>query len=421
MSESKIPAQLKDAISGVLDLLKSGDLPEFVAKITFPASSKPLAAWSSSNRLLCAFAYVLEKEKDQYEKADRAGKLKILMEAIDKIDFRGFNQWNEKGRYIKKGEKCYCYILAPSFKKFDEEVVDVEGRKRQVHTELESKKKYFYVETNKRYVDTEKIEKRTVEYIAGFRGIPVFEKDQTFGKEIKYEKLELPKMRYIEVAEFLGLTVKAESFKGKYYGYYSGSRKEIVLATPDMGTFFHELSHAVDDHLLKAQGRSLKGGQQMDQEIIAQFSANVLAYMSGYKIPEVTAYTKKYIEHYANSKNPEEEVIKLMSRIEKITDFITNFKTESPSRKQEKKEGEEPSDAEKLAKEESKSDNSDYTDIFSYNGYEVKISKHNRGYDGWFYKNGKLEDQFESESKEKLISNIKDAINILNKKEGASI
>jgi hypothetical protein len=41
MADKKIPDEIKGAIKGVLALLKSGDLPEAIAKSVFPKTNKP--------------------------------------------------------------------------------------------------------------------------------------------------------------------------------------------------------------------------------------------------------------------------------------------------------------------------------------------------------------------------------------------
>jgi len=64
------------------------------------------------------------------------------------------------------------------------------------------------------------------------------------------------------------------------YGSYNLLNKNIRLASPDIEVFLHELSHAVDDRL-----NGLKPGQKKDQEVTAEFSAAIIGYLMGYKIP----------------------------------------------------------------------------------------------------------------------------------------
>ncbi len=67
--------------------------------------------------------------------------------------------------------------------------------------------------------------------------------------------------------------------------------RTIKLASPELIVFLHELAHAVDDHL-----HGIQGGQIPLQEVVAEFSAAVIAYLTDYKIP--LGNVKKYIESY---------------------------------------------------------------------------------------------------------------------------
>ena len=93
-------------------------------------------------------------------------------------------------------------------------------------------------------------------------------------------------------------------------GSYNLLSKEIRLASPEIEIFLHELSHAVDDRL-----NGLKPGQKKDQEVIAEFSAAVIGYLMGYKIP--LGNVKEYIENYSFK-----ELLNSLSRIEKLVTFV---------------------------------------------------------------------------------------------------
>ena len=332
MAESSVPEPIRKSIESVMTLLKSGDLPVVVSKLAFARAGIPMDAWSMSNRLICAIDYA--------EKLGKINLTNILIGATEG-DYRGFNQWKTVGRNIKKGEKA-TYILAPNFHK---------GQRR---TYVNDQGKKITLTKNEQSPDGKNVTVEEYQFIQGFFGIPVFSVAQTYGKEIKKTKLELPKLPYKEVADHLGITV-VPGISKEYYGAYYPGDKRIVLATPDQGTFFHELAHAVDDHLLKEKtGKGLKTGQDVDQEVVAQMCAATLAFMIGYDVENVAGYTKGYIARYTKSEDPEKGVIKLLSRIESIVDYITNFKTESPTVKAEKAQDVPLSDAEKVAKKDSK-------------------------------------------------------------------
>ena len=343
MAEKEIPEQIKKSINAILELFNSGMLPKAMAKIVFKNTDKPINAWSMSNSLICFFDWIQTKYSTELKalstpKERGAFLIEHLDEAMDNADYRGFAQWKAVNRSVKKGEAASAYILAPLYKKY----------KRRYYESTDGKK-YLGKEDKAPEGSEEKSEEGR--FIYAFRGVPVFMAEQTEGKPIENKPLKLPQLPFMPIAEFLGIKVVPKAFSGNYYGAFSPEAKKIMLCTPDEVTFFHELAHAVDDHLLKVTtGQGLKGGQQTDQEVVAQFSANVIAYIRGYKIEESTAYTKQYLEHYAGEGKAEEAVIKLMSRVENIVDFIMNFKeAKSPNRQVEEKQGEPPSQAETAA------------------------------------------------------------------------
>jgi hypothetical protein len=98
----------------------------------------------------------------------------------------------------------------------------------------------------------------------GFKAIPVFRVEDTTGAPIKQDKFELRiPVNLSQVAEGLGLKILAKRFTDDTYGYFYAPKKEIVLMSPELDVYFHELAHAVDNEI----NGKLKGGQQLDQEI----------------------------------------------------------------------------------------------------------------------------------------------------------
>ena len=341
--KKKIPDEIKNAIDGVMSLLKSGDLPAAIAKAVFPRENKPSSAWSFSNRLFAAVDYIYKKYPNQIKNLpsdDKEAKGKFISskigEALLEMDYRGIGQWKEVKRDVEAGSKP-VYILAPNMMKFEK------------RSYIDDKGKKIVLKGKDKAPKGKDENKEEISVPVSFRGVPVFGDDQTFGKPIVYTKLKLPELPYAAVSKFLGIKIIPRAFNNDYYGSWNQTAKVIELATPDQTTFFHELSHAVDGYILSFKGKKLKGGQQIDQELVAQFSANVIAYIRGYKIEESTAYTKRYVTSYAGE-NFENVLIKLISRIERIVEFIVNFKhAKSPNREMEEKTGEPKSKTEELA------------------------------------------------------------------------
>src|SRR3989344_4098871 len=67
----------------------------------------------------------------------------------------------------------------------------------------------------------------------GFRPQAVFKVEDTDGKSLDYQNIEIPKFRFLEVAKEWGLKVAGIGFVSNYYGAYSSSEKKILMASPE--------------------------------------------------------------------------------------------------------------------------------------------------------------------------------------------
>ncbi|NJD52984.1 MAG: hypothetical protein FIB07_08975 [Candidatus Methanoperedens sp.] len=263
-SETRNP-RVKEAMDLLLKIFDEDNL-EKVAHAVFRGSGNiPSDKWSFFNR--------------------------IVMFMHDTEDARGFKQWHEAGRFVMKGSKAF-YILGPVFKKIKEE-------KPAASSETETNEK---------------------EILAGFRAIPVFRSEDTEGAPLITEdyKVNIP-CELNGIIQELNLKVVPVRFCGTSYGSYNLLNKNIKLASPDIEVFLHELSHAVDDKL-----NGLKPGQKKDQEVTAEFSAAVIGYLMGYKIP--LGNVKEYIESYSFK-----ELLNSLSRIEKVVTFVIDRTRMNPA------------------------------------------------------------------------------------------
>ncbi len=247
--------RIREAMDSLLTLFKEENL-EIVARAVFRGDSIPADKWSFLNRLLM---YLNNTE-----------------------DARGFRQWQEVGRYVKKGSKAF-YIIGPVTRKITAEKTLESG------------------ETSR--------EEKTV--LAGFKAIPVFRIEDTDGAPIVRDeyKVNIP-YEFNGIIKELGLKVQPVRFCGAAYGSYNLINKEIRLASPDIEVFLHELSHAVDDRLT-----GLRPGQRKDQEVTAEFSAAVIAHLMGYKIS--LGNVREYIDQYSFK-----ELMNCLGRIEKVVSYI---------------------------------------------------------------------------------------------------
>ena len=225
-------AKVREVLTTILEKFKTGDIPEAIALASYPVSDIPSSKWSFLNR--------------------------TVMFLSGTGDARGFRQWQEVNRHVKKGSKAF-YILVPCIYKKESE----EGEDKQI--------------------------------LKGFKAAAVFRYEDTEGEEVEYKQLEVPKFPLLERAGEWGVSVKAIPGNFRYRGYYSSERKEISLATPEEKVFFHELAHAGHDRV--KQG--LKAGQDPLQEIVAELSAQALCRLVGKQIKDTTGNSYQYIESSA--------------------------------------------------------------------------------------------------------------------------
>ncbi len=245
--------KIQTTLNDILAKFENNEIPEAIAISTFPIPNIPASKWSLLNR--------------------------TIMFISGTADARGFHQWKEANRYVKKGSKAII-ILAPRFKKFEDE--------------------------------DEKV-------LAGFLAVSVFRVEDTEGEPLDYQKLELPDLPLIEVAKEWGISVKAIPGNYRYYGTYSQKRQEISLATQEESVFFHELSHAGHRIVLG----ELKAGQDWKQEIVAELCASVLCHIVG-KTTKFLGNQYSYIADYAKQANLSAHTacLKVIGDVEKVLNLI---------------------------------------------------------------------------------------------------
>lgn len=238
----------------IIEAFKNEDVIEKCSLSTFPRKDMPSNRWSLFNRWLC------------------------LLQAGE-VDCRGFNQWKEVNRHVKKGSKA-VHILKPIIKN-----IEKDGEKEQ--------------------------------RLCGFRNIPVFSKTDTDGDPLKYENIPIPELPLMEIAEKWGINIITEGFNDYSYGSYIPAKNEIRLSTNEISTFFHELIHVAHNKINK-----LKLCQDPAQEIIAEFGAAILCHMVTGESPK--RFTLNYIEQYAKKINMsiEKACLSLLHETAKVINLI---------------------------------------------------------------------------------------------------
>lgn len=270
MKKSKVDETIKK----LMDMFESGDVAGEISKAVLKrqAGTSPSDGWSLGNQLLRALAGT--------------------------EDARGFKQWQEVGRSVKKGAKAF-YILAPCIKTITKE---------------------------NRESDEEKVK---IKVITGFRSVPVFKYEDTEGKPLPkpdYNPPVLPPLA--EVAKDWGIKIEYGAFFGRFYGYYHPCNDKIFLATYDVSTFFHELGHAAH----KRVKGELEGGQVAEQEVVAEMTSAVLCQLYGFKNKERHSY--EYIKSYSKGTDAIKSIMKVLSVIEKCLDLILTTASNLEERKE---------------------------------------------------------------------------------------
>jgi hypothetical protein len=263
----KTTQKAQEVLQQLLDAFEQGTVPAALARTCIPPINVPCNQWSFNNQLL------------------------VFLSCTS--DARGIRQWKNVGRWPKKGSRA-IYILGPmTIKK----------------TEADDKE-----EESDRII------------ITGFKAIPVFRVEDTTGKELDQphiQPISLPPL--INVAQDWGLNVRYAPGKADYYGYFSPTRKEIVLCTHDEDVFFHELAHAAHE---RVNGK-LQGGQQWDQEIVAELSAATLMHLYGRQAQDGRAY--QYIKAYAEraNRNAHQACLSVVDQVQQVLNLIIQHEEEA--------------------------------------------------------------------------------------------
>lgn len=249
----------EDSVKVLLDMFKKGDFPEQLALTLIKNKS--------------------EKPSNKWSLLNR-----LIMHFIGGTnDARTYMQWKKVERNVVKGAKAFN-IFAPIIKKKNEEDDDDDI------------------------------------IVVGYKTVPVFAVEKTVGKPLEEDKeVEVKeKPPFLDVAEKMDIEVKWKPVHTNAYGYYSIKNDSITLCSQDYVVYFHELAHAVHSRIEENWN---KDGDRC--EIVAEFTAVVLAEMLGVKGYEFQAY--EYIQEYADGKEAKavlKAVNDVLNTVAKIVDKI---------------------------------------------------------------------------------------------------
>ena len=266
---------LDDLVSKFTD--GTDKLPDAIAKSYILASDVPCSKWTMNNRVLTLLSGT--------------------------TDARGYRQWQQVNRHVKKGAKA-IYILVPRMIAVKDDTTDSQkdcGKKDDENNDTKNNP-----------------ENKKTKQCIGFSTCPVFRYEDTEGEPLEeYVPKELPPL--FDLAKYNGIDVRYVNTVSGEYGSINVDDKNITLSTESPDTFLHELVHYYDLH----ERKDIKHGQDKTQEIVAQLAACVLARM--YSDYDASRYTWDYIAGYAETTEPHKvakQCLKVMERVGTIIDAI---------------------------------------------------------------------------------------------------
>jgi hypothetical protein len=260
-SSSSWKERANTELEKIVQLFSSTQLPDLCVKALISPPEKPSSKWSFGNQLLMLLAGT--------------------------TDARGFRQWTEVRRSVRKGTKA-TYILGPVIKKVRKTSLDPE------------------------------IEEGFMDVLVGFRPIAVFRYEDTEGQDLPVYKPRNPPP-LMEVAERFGMKVQYQRLAPGTYGITDHTNKTITLASEDQDVFFHELAHAIHRTFEPKQSGH---GQEPEAETIAQLVAATLARLY---IRPADNFSWSYIASYAQSNNPQKVgrlCMRVLDKTKKVLDLI---------------------------------------------------------------------------------------------------
>ena len=255
-----LSAAARVAIDRIVDAFDEPEtLVDTVVRAALIPNTSPCVKWGPVNRFLVALAGT--------------------------SDARGFRQWQEVGRSVRKGAKA-LHILVPRFRRIEPEDDSDEVR----------------------------------EHLIGFVSAPVFAVEDTEGDPLP-ETVPPSIPRLQAVADALGIRIiYAGAVSDRVLGVYRGGPEDrITLYTHDVATYYHEVGHALHHRTGKLRS-SHDAAARRDNEIVAEVSAAVLVRV--FEGEEVGRQALGYIKDYQATKT---RLLKLLPEIIEVVDLAVRI------------------------------------------------------------------------------------------------
>jgi hypothetical protein len=237
----KFYGKAQEVAEKILEAFKNGNIPKALAPVFIKRKDNvPCRKWSWCNQFVC------------------------ILNGTD--DARGFRQWEQVERNVKKGAKAF-QIFVPLFKKL--KVTDANGVEKEIQA------------------------------LYGFKSAPVFALESTEGTPLPPADSDvtnwIDSLPLVEVARAWSL--KVDVFDGRPagpLGKYIRSNG-IALGVKNLSTWAHELVHAADDKL----GNLKERGQHWRSEIVAELGGAILLESLGLSIESDRGGCWQYVTAYA--------------------------------------------------------------------------------------------------------------------------
>ena len=228
------------------------------------AATQILAVFRQPELLPAALAPIFIRRKDNVPCRSWSWLNQLLVALHGHSDARGYRQWEQVGRHVRKGERSFP-ILAPVMRKIAD--------------------------------DEETEEERMA--VVGFKSTAVFGYSQTQGEPLPEPDREvehwLASLPFAKVAKAWNISV--EAYNGRPLaaaGKYSNDAS-IALGVKNLSTWCHEMIHAADDR----NGSLTETGQHWRSETVAELGGAVLLKILGYETDADLGGCWEYICAYA--------------------------------------------------------------------------------------------------------------------------
>ena len=226
-------------------------------------------AFKEPERLPVALAPIFIHRKDDVPCRRWSWQNQLVAALSGTTDARGFRQWGEVKRKVKKGSKA-IWILTPCIK--------------HLHGNKDS---------------GEDVERKV---LYGFRSVAVFAFEDTEGEALpqsddRYDTW-MQQLPLLEVARSWDITVGTYTGSDATpLGYFrnSTSGQAVMLGVENLSTWAHEMVHAADHRLANAHQKT----DRAHKEIVAELGGAVLLECLGMSHDADLGGAYSYIQHYA--------------------------------------------------------------------------------------------------------------------------